>query len=188
MRKIAVFMLLALLAVPAHAAPPRWTMDAGQSKLTFSAQQGGETFSGGFKNFTTEIIFDADDPEHSRIAATVEMASAFAGSADRDQALPSAAWFDAKDFPSAQFVTKTIKKTGAHEYVAQAVLTIRGVSKEVQLPFTLTPGAGRDQMHAVGSVIILRNDFGVGQGEFASDSWIKYEVKVGIDILATKDK
>ncbi len=188
MRKCALIVFLALLALPVHAEPPRWAMDVAQSKLTFSAQQGSDIFNGGFKDFTAEIIFDPDDLEHSRIAATIAMASAFAGSNDRDQALPGATWFDVKSFPQAQFVTKTIRKTGAQDYMAQATLTIRGISKDVQLPFSLTPGADPGQMRAVGAVVISRHDFGVGQGEFANDSWIKYEVKVGIDILAVKNK
>ena len=188
MRGILGVALLAMIAAPAHAAPPRWTLDSAHSKLIFSAQQGSETFNGGFNKFATEIVFDADDLEHSHIATTVDMASAFAGSAERDQALPGGGWFNVAGFPDAKFVTKTIRKTGAHEFIADAVLTIRGVSKDVQLPFTLTAGTAPGQMHAVGAVTILRNDYGVGQGEFASDSWIKFEVKVGIDILATKVK
>lgn len=159
-------------------------MDETASKLSFSAQQGDETFAGGFKKFLADIRFSPDDLANSKIAVTVDTSSIFAGSDDRDAALPGAAWFDVAAFPQATFTTERIAAAaGADHYTADAKLTIRGVTQNVQLPFTLARQAD-GKTRATGSVVLQRNLFGIGQGEFASDGWVKYPVTVRIDILA----
>lgn len=173
-----------LLTMPSHAAP-EWAVDAAASTLTFSAQQGEETFAGGFKTFAADIRFSPDDLANSRIAVTVDTGSVFAGSGERDAALPGAGWFDVARFPQARFVTESISAdTVAGQYIADAKLTIREATQTVRLPFTLTQQDG-GKTRATGSVVLQRNLFGIGQGEFASDGWVKYPVTVRIDILAT---
>lgn len=186
---LALAVIATCAATPVWAEPSHWVVDAAQSTLSFTAQQGDAAFHGGFRKFTPEIMFDPQDLAHSHIVVTVATASAFSDSAERDEALPEATWFDVKKFPQAQFVTTSIKavgsdKAGLENYVAEGDLTIRGISKKISLPFWLK--AEGTAMHAKGETVILRQDFGVGQGDFANDSWIKYEVKVGIDIVATK--
>lgn len=177
---------LCLLSAPGQAAQ-EWMMDEAASKLSFAAQQGDETFAGGFKKFSADIRFSPDDLANSKIAVTVDTGSIFAGSDERDAALPGAGWFDVSRFPQAQFVTENIVAEGKNSYVATAKLTIRDVTQDVKLPFTLTQQDGKTR--ASGSVVLQRNTFGIGQGEFASDGWVKYPVTVRIDILASpKDK
>jgi polyisoprenoid-binding protein YceI len=174
-----------LISLPALAAQ-EWVVDSAQSTLGFTAQQGDEKFSGGFKQFNSSINFSADDLAHSSISTTVMMGSAFAGTAERDDALPGSNWFNISAFPQAQFVTKSIKAVSPDHYLAEATLTIRGMSKDVQLPFTLTTEKGKT--HAVGAVTIQRNDYQVGQGEFSSDGWIKFPVTITVDLWASPKK
>lgn len=168
-------------AIPAQAAQ-EWVVDAARSTLSFTAQMNDEKFTGHFKKFDSSIRFSADDLAHSAITTTVAVASAATGAPDRDTALPESQWFDSTKFPEARFVTQSIKATGPNAYLAEATLTLRGVSKPLSLPFTLTTENGKT--HAVGSVTIQRNDYGVGQGEFASDAWVKFPVTVTIDLWA----
>ena len=97
--------------------------------------------------------------------------------------MPQADWFNIASFPQAQFITTGIKKTGENAYEANGTLTMKGMSKPVVLPFTLTP-YGNNQMRAQGKVALMRNDFGIGQGEWSSESVVKREVSVSIDIVA----
>jgi len=180
--KLAAFLWCLSFSQPVWAAQ-EWVVDPAQSKLGFIVQQGDEKFTGGFKKFVADIRFSPDDLAQSKITTTVDMTSAFAGSAERDAALPESNWFDTARFPQALFVSKAIKAVGGDHYLAEATLTIRGVSKDVQLPFTLKTEAGKT--HAVGSVTIQRNDYQVGLGEFSSDGWIKFPVTVTLDLWAT---
>lgn len=174
--------LLTPLAAPAHAAS--WTVDPSKSKLAFSGTQTGTRFEGSFSRYTAAIDFDPDHPETSRIAVTVELASAVTGDAQRDTALPEKDWFDTGAFPQARFESNAIRKTGDGSYEATGILTIRGVSQPVVLPFTLQiDGANA---HAKGRVNLLRNAFGIGQGAWSTDQWVAFEVGVDIDIVAAK--
>lgn len=174
--------LLALgFALPAQAAP-EWVVDAARSTLSFTAQMGEEKFTGHFKKFDSTIRFSPDDLAHSSITTSIAVASAATGAPDRDAALPESLWFDSTKFPAAQFVTKAIRATGPDTYLAEATLTLKGISKDVTLPFTLTKDG--DQTHASGSLTIQRNDYGVGLGEFASDAWVKFPVTITVDIWA----
>lgn len=188
--QVFIMALAVFAATPARAAT-QWQIDPAQSRLTFTAQQGAEKFTGGFKNFAVDIMFSADDLAHSKITATIDMAGVYAGSADRDAALPGRDWFNIKDFPQAVFTTNAISPIvgidgteRVEHYFAEGVLTIRGISKPVRLPFTLKREGGK--VRAQGEVTIMRNDFGVGQGSFAGDSWVKYGVTIGVDIVATE--
>jgi polyisoprenoid-binding protein YceI len=176
--------LLAALtnAAQADAPPPQWQIDAAHSKLGFVGEQNGVKFEGGFKKFTAQITLDPDHPETGKIAVTVDIASATAGSADRDSMLPEKDWFDTAKFPQAQFVSTAIRKTGPWKYEADATLTIKGLSKNVTLPFTLTREG--DHWHALGRVGLMRNDFAIGQGSYASEDYVKRAVDVVVDLEA----
>ena len=52
------------------------------------------------------------------------------------------------------------------------------------LPFTLTIAG--DQAHAVGHAKLVRTDFGVGQGTWASGDYVALDVSVDLDIVATR--
>lgn len=182
MRQVLALLLVALgTTQPAYAAQ-EWVVDTARSTLSFTAQMGDEKFTGHFKKFESSIRFSPDDLANSAITTAVAMASAVTGAPDRDTALPESTWFDNAKFPQAQFVTTMIKATGRDTYLAEGTLTLRGVSKAVALPFALTTENG--QTHAVGSVTIQRNDYGIGQGEFANDAWVKFPVTITLDLWA----
>lgn len=173
---------LAALTQAAHADPKQWAVDPAHSTLTFTGDQSGEKFIGGFKKFAAQIALDPDHPESGKITVTVDIASAYAGSSDRDGMLPQSDWFDTAKFPQAQFTSTAIRKTGPGQYVADATLTIKGMTKNVTLPFTLVQEG--DHWHAQGKVGLKRNDFALGQGSFANENYVKYPVDVIVDLQA----
>jgi polyisoprenoid-binding protein YceI len=175
--------LLSPLAAMA-AAPPAWVVDKSASALRFSSSMGGEAFSGAFRRWDADIRFDPADLAASSVTATIDVASAATGSPDRDQALPTDAFFDAPAFPRATFVAHGFTALGGGRYQASGVLTLRGVSKPLVLPFTLaTQGA---QAKMAGQVAINRLAFGVGQGEFKATTAIPAAVTVSVAILARR--
>jgi polyisoprenoid-binding protein YceI len=179
-----LFLLLFLFAFafPGAASAADWQIDPAHSKLGFTGTQNGEKFDGGFKKFDAQISLDPDHPETGHIAVTVDMTTAYAGSDDRDQMLPQAAWFDSKKFPQAHFVSTAIRKTGNARYEADATLTIKGITRNVLLPFTLAPEG--DHWRAQGTTQLIRSDFQIGQGSFSSEAYVKHAVDVAIDLAA----
>lgn len=165
------------------APPATWTIDKSASRIEFTGSQTGKDFTGSFSSFDVAIAFDSGNLGASRIKATIETASASTGDRQRDDALPSSDWFSSASFPTAVFESSDIRAAGSG-FEARGRLTIRGVAKDVALPFSLKIEG--DRATADGSVSLIRTDFGVGQGEFAGGEWVGLDVKVTLHIEATR--
>lgn len=182
MRNLLVATAIAtLLSTPTLAA--QWQVDPATSRLTFEAEQSGEKFTGSFTTFTAAIDFDEAAPEKGKITATIDMASATTDDKDRRDTLPTNDWFAVKQFPTATFTSTSIRKTGDRQFEAKGPLTIKGISKEISLPFTLAT-TGKSTI-ATGGVSLNRNDYSIGQGEWKTDNYIKFPVRVQFEIHAS---
>jgi polyisoprenoid-binding protein YceI len=100
-----------------------------------------------------------------------------------DRALPGPEWFDAAAHPTASFRTRSITHLGGANYRAEGELTIRGRSREVELPFTLTIEGDRANM--TGQTSIDRRDFDIGKDTDADDS-ISRDIEISIRVEATR--
>ncbi len=161
-----------------------WNVDPANSRLGFSATQNGEVFEGVFERFDAAIVFDPDNLADASIDVTIDMGSAKTGDRQRDSALPGSDWFKVKDYPTARFASSDIAESGPGAYSAAGTLTIRDVTKDVVLPFTLAIDG--DRATAEGAVSLVRTDFGVGRGEFADGKWVGVDVEVSVSIEATR--
>ena len=112
------------------------------------------------------------------------MASAVTGDTQKDEALPQPEWFDVKTFPEARFEATSFRPKGGNAYEAVGRLTIRGISQDVVLPFTLD--ITNTQAEAKGQLPLIRTQFGVGQGPWSSGQWVALDVMVTLDLLAKK--
>jgi polyisoprenoid-binding protein YceI len=150
-------------AAPAPAAPV-WTIDRAASRLSFRAVAAGQPLDGVFKSWDAQIAFDPKNLAASRAVISVNAASAITGQPTRDQLLPTVAWLWTRRFPKAQLVTRTILQTGQNHYVARAALTIRGVTRQVSVPFSAVVGRN-DTGRMQATLVIDRTLFGIGQAE-----------------------
>lgn len=114
----------------------------------------------------------------------IDLTSARTGDLQRDTSLQQKAWFDAMIATQARFETTRIVAAGDGTYAAVGTLTLRGQTRPVTLPFRLerTGNAAR----AVGHVDLVRTEFGIGQGVWATDQWVALAVGVDIDLVATR--
>jgi polyisoprenoid-binding protein YceI len=142
----------------------------------------GQSFTGAFKHWDADIHFDPANLAASSVTATFDVASAVTGDADRDQALPTATFFNAPAFPKASFVAHGFTALGSGRYQASGVLTLRGVSKPFVLPFTLAVTGPQAKMTATAA--INRLAFGVGQDEWKATTTIPAAVSVAIVLAA----
>jgi polyisoprenoid-binding protein YceI len=175
-------MLLTICALPAAAAVSNWRLDPAASRLTFRATMSGASFTGVFRRWTARIAFDPKALAASKVEASVDVASAVTGDKDRDQALPTADWFSASAFPTATFVTRGFKDLGGGKYLAIGDLRLRGLSRPVNLPFTLVIAG--DTARATGSAVVDRTAFGVGQGQWKTGSVVGTQVTVLVNLVA----
>ena len=125
------------IAVPAYAAPAHWSVDVARSRLGFAVQWGGQPFRGGFQRWKADIVFDPNDLAHSSADVSIDIASESSGDPETDDNVKGAQGFQADKFATARFTTSGFVHKGGDSYVANAKLTIRGITRSVQLPFTL---------------------------------------------------
>ncbi|MBC08529.1 YceI family protein [Thalassospira sp.] len=166
-----------------HAADP-WVVEANDSEIEFKGTQLGAEFEGEFKSFTAEIVFSPDDLAGSSVEVLIDIASVDTENGDRDSQIVSPDWFDAAQWPTAKFATKSFSEIAPGKYEAVADLTIRDVTREVTLPFDLEIKG--NEAEAKGTVTINRTDFGVGQGQWADTSQVGDPVTIEIEIEAKR--
>ncbi len=169
--------VVSMLATSAFAAG--YGADPAQSRLEFTGVQAGAEFKGTFKKFTADVDFAPDTLSNARIEVTIDMTSEDSKDGDRDKTIRSPDIFDVAKNPTAHYVTKNISKS-ATGYAATGALTLRGVTKDVPITFTFTPGSGGAKLD--GSAQLKRLDFGVGQGDWKSTEWIGDLVKVNFSL------
>ncbi len=175
---------LLLIGFGSAAQAASWTVDPAKSTLGFTGQQTGAPFTGRFKTWTAAIDFDPAHPEAGHVSASIDIASASTDDPQKDEALPTPDWFDATEFGKATFDATGFAPKGGDAFETSGKLTLRGVSKSVVLPFTLTIVG--DQAHAIGHAKLLRTDFGVGQGAWTSGDYVALDVTVDLDLVATR--
>jgi len=171
------------VAPPVQADPVIWIVDR-DSRLTFATSWGGEAIQGRFDRWTSVILFSPDALDRSKVSVTIDMASASSGDEQRDASLPGSDWFDTALHPKATFVATRFDNTGEGRFVARGKLTLRGVSRPLDLPFRLKIDGDRAQVSGVTS--LDRTTFGIGQGEWAITDQIPARVTVRIALSARR--
>ena len=172
-----------------HAGADEWVPDPDQSRIGFRATQLGASFDGAFKRYRASIVFDPAHLDQSQVSFTVDVDSVDTGNAERDAAIQSADWFDATNHPTAIFVSEAFTAAGDGRYEAQGALTMRGVTRPVVFPFTLDvtrQEEGRQIARVDGEFPVARTDFGIGQGQWASDGVVGDRVLIQVELVAVQ--
>jgi polyisoprenoid-binding protein YceI len=181
MRKFLGSMLAVLAISGAALAADEFKIDPNHSSVNFAvAHMGVSTVLGRFTSFEGKIVYDDKDITKSSVNVTIKTASITTDVTARDNDLRSANYFDVEKFPEITFQSKSVEKKG-NDLVAHGTLTIRGVSKDVDIPFELKGPAdtGRGKvMGAHGSLTIKREDFGVGKASPMIGGDIKIDLYV----------
>jgi len=184
MRYSSLFVCAAALLAAAPASAAHWSVDYAKSKLGFTVLWSKEPFSAGFKTWKADIAFDPADLAHAHADVTVDLGSEASDEPEFDEGLSGPLGFQTTRFPTARFVTTGFTHKAGNDYVATGKLSLKGVTRDVTLPFTLTLQG--NQAHMKGSAVVIRTDYGIGTGTWAAPSPVAHEVTVNIDIVATK--
>lgn len=180
--RFAPFLAVLCFAHPAFAFP--WDINSEKSRIGFAATQSGEAFRGEFQAFSGVIDFDPAAPEGGKIEVTIPLARVTVEGKDRQEAITGKDWFDTAQFPEARFVSTSLAKDAEENwYLAKGDLTIKGVSQPVELRFNILINNNEATAHT--SFPLERQRFSIGTGEFESDEWISYHVRVDAMIVAT---
>ena len=184
MRKI-LGSLLAVVAIAGSAlAADEYKIDPNHSSVNFSVTHlMVSTVNGRFTAFEGKVLYDDKDVTKSSVNVTIKTASVNTDNTSRDNDLRSAGFFDAEKFPEITFQSKSVEKKGS-DYVAHGTLTIKGVAKDVDLPFELKGPADAGRMGKVmgahASLTVNRQDFGVAK----APGMVGNEIKIDLNVEA----
>ena len=174
-----------LLVAASHwAQAADWKMDTAASRLEFATTFEKTIAPGVFREFDTQMHFDADKPTEGRLDVTIVVKSADMNSADVNKGIAGADWFDFARFPQAEFHATDISRTGAGHYLAHGVLKVKGMQQSVEVPFSWDETG--DAARLEGEFIVKRGAFGIGTGEWAVTNVIGADVKVKFSVRMRK--
>jgi polyisoprenoid-binding protein YceI len=168
----------------AHAADAaHYTLDPAKSTFEYQFTQAGALNKGKFTKYTVTLDFSADSLATSKLDVVVDMGSLDTGDKERDETLKSADLFAVVKFPQSRFTSTQITKT-ANGYDAVGKLTIRGVSRDVHVPFSFRTAdeQGKPAGYLLGKTTIKRLDFGVGQGDWKATDQVGNDVAVSYSL------
>ena len=144
-----------------------------KSSISFSYRQMGVAMDGKFKKFTAQVALDTARPALAKGSIEIDLASIDTGSSEADQEVAGKAWFNVAAHPRASFVLKTLKPVGPNQFEAAGQLTLKGQTRELIAPLTLSP-----QGLLSGSFVLRRGDFAIGEGMWAKFDVVANEITV----------
>jgi len=159
---------LALIGIPGAArAATTWDIDPSHSQVGFSIKHLMITdVHGDFKKFTGAVDMDDKDATKSKIEVSIDTDSIYTGDEKRDGHLKSPDFFDTAKFPKMTFKSTKITKAGKDKYKVSGDLTIKDVTKPVELAVE-GPGKqikdpwGNTRTAVSATAKIKRKDFGL---------------------------
>lgn len=169
-----------------------WHVDPAHSSVEFEVKHMMiATVRGRFRDFEGTIEA-AEDIANSRVHGVVKTGSIDTNEPDRDAHLRSADFLDTGRYPESRFESKRIEPLGGARYRVFGDLTIKDVTREVELEATVE-GAERDPWgnERVGIRVrgtIDRNDFGLRWQRLLETGGflVGDEVKIAVDVSAVK--
>jgi polyisoprenoid-binding protein YceI len=147
---------------------------------------------GRFKDFNGVIRYDDADITKSSVEFTAKIESIDTGVAPRDKHLRTADFFDAEKYPEMTFKSTSVERKGKDHYVLQGDLTLKGVTKQVALPFTLTGAIkdpwGNTRFGINAQAKINRRDYGITWGKPMESGGLDVgnEVTINLQLEAVK--
>jgi len=148
-----------------------------KSSIGFQFKQMGVAMDGQFKKFSSQLRFDPAQAAKASANFEVELGSIDTGSDDADTEAAGKAWFHTKAFPTARFVSTSVKDLGQQRYEVAGKLTIKGQTKELVMPVNFTSQGKSGTLE--GGFTLRRGDFNIGEG-----AWAKFDI-VANDIVIT---
>ena len=207
-------MLVAVMAASFVGGAGSWAAgpQGGAAKVAYAAVPGGEYnidpahsvigFSirhleiawveGRFKDFKGTINFDEKDVTKSSVEFSAKVESIDTGVEQRNAHLRTADFFDVAKFPEMSFKSNRVERQGKDKYVLHGDFTLKGVTKQVSIPFTAT-GAIKDPwgntrfgVHA--QTKIDRRDYGITWGKVLENGGLDVgnEVTIELQLEAVK--
>ena len=111
-----------------------WRVAPGRSSIQFTVKHLVLLdVEGKFRKFEGTVVTQDESFMNARIDATIYVESIYTGNQDRDKDLLGEDFFSAEKFPTISFTSRSVTKTGNDSYKITGNLTIRDVTKSIEL-------------------------------------------------------
>jgi len=155
-----------------------WKVDAGHAKVKFSVKGPLGDVHGSFTGLQATIRFDEKDLSGSSVSASIDAKTVSTGVGLRNRHLRTKEeWLNADKFPKISFRSKKIEKSEGG-YKALGDLTLKGVTRPVEIPFTFSGKGGEGVFK--GQFKIKREDFHVGKPGGSTGALITIDLEVPV--------
>ena len=176
MKNIPYLAVMALLSSSLFFIPQSRAEKVESGQINFTGTQMGATVQGGFRQFSADLHFDAQDLPHSYAHITIDLGSVDLASEESEDEIKGKHWFSIQSFPQARFDSSDIQRVGPNQYLVWGLFQLKGVRKPLRIPLKMSyDHSGRS---AQGRFILKRNDFGVGDGTWSATDTVADEVTV----------
>ncbi|HWD18500.1 MAG TPA: YceI family protein [Verrucomicrobiae bacterium] len=186
----------ALALAQAAAAPMSFDFKdpKGVNNATFRLDAHLEAISGSANGVSGTVSFDPENPGATTGSIIVTTASLHVPNSMMDGILHSKGWLDAAGQPEIKFVADKLEnvKTSGEKTTADAhgTFTLKGVSKEVTVPISLTylkGKLGQRVPNMNGDLLVLRAQFMINRNDFAihaheDEDKVAPEIEVNLSI------
>jgi len=146
------------------------------SQIRFAATQMNVPVEGEFRRFDGSVAFDPKNPAATMARFSVDLGSIDLHSDEGETEVKRKLWLDIAAFPSATFVTTSVRMVGKDHYEATGKLTIKGTTHEVVAPFTVVDA--NPLRTVTGQFTLKRLQFRIGEGEWSDTATVADEVLV----------
>lgn len=184
--------LAVIMAVGLSFGADKYGIDLAHSYAGFSVKHMVITnVKGNFTDFSGEINYDGSDITKSSVSVTIKAASINTDNDTRDNHLRSSDFLNVEKFPELTFVSTKIEKSG-DGIIMHGNLTMRGVTKEVAIPFEftgkVTDPQGKERIAFEGSTKINRLDYGVSWSKSLDSGGLVVgdDVRIDLQVEAVK--
>ena len=167
-------------------APGTYVLDPSHTRVGFIARHLMVTkVRGNFTEFDGSITI-AEDPAESTAQATIKALSIETGAPDRDTHLRSGDFFEAEKYPELTFANARVVGQKGAKFTVLGDLTIKGVTKEVELEVELdgvvTDPFGNEKLAVTATTEIDREDYGMTFNVALETGGVLVSKKVTIEI------
>ncbi len=188
-------LLLALVGSAAFAAPQTFDFKdpKGVNNVQFHLDAPLESISGQGTGISGQVTFDPAAPEATTGRIVLATSSLTVGNPTMLEHLHGANWLEVAKFPEITFEAKKLGRVTASgpslKGEVTGVLTVKGTSKEITVPVTLTHlpdklGARLNKPELKGDLLVLRAQFAISRSDFGIQAG-QYTDKVSDEIQLT---
>ena len=142
--------------------------------VKFTVINAGFEVEGTMKIKDALIRFDPDKFLDGKIQVSADPSSIETGIGIRDKHLKRSDYLDATTYPEIQLRSKDFSKTGKNEFTGKFDLTIKSITKEIIIPFTIK--RKNDATFYQGDFTINRLDFKIGEESLTLDETVHIQV------------